>query len=93
MDLDAHRGVQAKPIRVGTQGLARHTLPRLRSPEGQHLLPVKGYPILRQWYVVHRAQHRLSAVAAIFRDMLPGLDPTHVAGRDGKRGTRASAAA
>ena len=57
------------------------------------VLPVEGFPILRQWYVVHRAQHRLSAAAATFRDMLLGLDPAHAAGRDRKRGPRTSAAA
>jgi DNA-binding transcriptional LysR family regulator len=39
------------------------------------VLPVEGFPILRQWYVVHRTQHRLSAAAATFRDMLLALDP------------------
>ncbi len=39
------------------------------------VLPVEGFPILRQWYVVHRKQHRLSASAATFRDMLLAPDP------------------
>jgi DNA-binding transcriptional LysR family regulator len=39
------------------------------------LLAVEGFPIVRHWYVVHRRQHRLSASADTFRDMLLGLDP------------------
>lgn len=38
------------------------------------LLPVEGFPIVRQWFVVHRARKRLSAAAQIFRGMLLALD-------------------
>ena len=39
------------------------------------VLPVAGFPIVRQWYVVHRSQKRLSAAAATFRELLLGLNP------------------
>lgn len=39
------------------------------------VLPVEGFPIVRQWYVVHRTRKRLSAAAQIFRGMLLALDP------------------
>ena len=39
------------------------------------LLPVEGFPIVRQWYVVHRARKRLSAAAQIFRSLLLTLAP------------------
>jgi LysR family transcriptional regulator, low CO2-responsive transcriptional regulator len=39
------------------------------------VLPVEGFPIVRQWYVMHRTHKRLSAAASTFRDMLLGLDP------------------
>ena len=39
------------------------------------LLPVEGFPIVRQWYVVQRARKRLSAAAQIFRGMLLALEP------------------
>jgi LysR family transcriptional regulator, low CO2-responsive transcriptional regulator len=39
------------------------------------LLAIEGFPIVRHWYVVHRKQHRLSASAATFRDLLLALDP------------------
>lgn len=38
------------------------------------VLPVQGFPIVRQWYVLHRSQKRLSAAALTFRAMLLGLD-------------------
>ncbi len=39
------------------------------------LLPVEGFPVVRQWYVLHRTHKRLSVAASTFRDMLLGLDP------------------
>ncbi len=39
------------------------------------VLFVEGFPIVRQWYVVHRTQKRLSAAASTFRNMLLALDP------------------
>ncbi len=40
------------------------------------VLPVEGFPVVRQWYVLHRTQKRLSAAASTFRKMLLGLDTT-----------------
>ena len=57
------------------------------------VLPVEGFPIVRQWYVVHRTQHRLSAAAATFRDMLLALDPAGMPDPAHKRGPKARAAA
>ena len=37
--LDPHGGVQAEPVDVGAQRLARPVLARHRSTQGQHLLP------------------------------------------------------
>lgn len=39
------------------------------------VLPVEGFPIMRQWYVVQRARKRLSAAAQIFRSLLLTLAP------------------
>lgn len=39
------------------------------------VLPVEGFPVVRQWYVVHRTHKRLSVAARTFREMLLGLDP------------------
>jgi DNA-binding transcriptional LysR family regulator len=56
------------------------------------VLPVEGFPIVRQWYVVHRTQHRLSAAAASFRDRLLALDPAGMPDLARKRGSTARAA-
>lgn len=50
------------------------------------VLSVEGFPIVRQWYVVHRTQHRLSASATTFRDMLLALDPAGTPHLAHKRG-------
>jgi LysR family transcriptional regulator, low CO2-responsive transcriptional regulator len=39
------------------------------------VLPVQGFPILRRWYVLHRAHKRLSAAALSFRERLLSVDP------------------
>jgi DNA-binding transcriptional LysR family regulator len=57
------------------------------------VLPVEGFPIVRQWYVVHRTQHRLSAAADTFRNMLLALDPAGMPGPAHKRRAGARAAA
>jgi DNA-binding transcriptional LysR family regulator len=37
------------------------------------VLPVEGFPIVRQWHVVHRTRNRLSLAARTFHAMLLGL--------------------
>jgi LysR family transcriptional regulator, low CO2-responsive transcriptional regulator len=39
------------------------------------VLPVDGFPVVRQWYVVHRTHKRLSAAAQAFRALLLAQDP------------------
>ena len=56
------------------------------------VLPVEGFPIVRQWYVVHRTQHRLSAAATTFRDMLLAIDGDVMSGFAHRRGPKARAA-
>ncbi len=34
------------------------------------ILPVEGFPLLRKWYIVHRADKRLSGPASAFRGLL-----------------------
>jgi LysR family transcriptional regulator, low CO2-responsive transcriptional regulator len=58
------------------------------------VLPVEGFPIVRQWYVLHHAHKRLSAAASTFRDLLLGLDPAApVADASAGRSALAKAAA
>ena len=42
-------------------------------------LPVRGTPVLRQWYVVHRAEKTLLPVAAAFREFLIAEGPARIA--------------
>ncbi len=39
------------------------------------VLPVQGFPIVRQWYVLHRNQKRLTDAARTFREMLLAIVP------------------
>lgn len=39
------------------------------------VLSVEGFPIVRQWFVAHRTQKRLSVAAHTFRDMLLTQEP------------------
>jgi LysR family transcriptional regulator, low CO2-responsive transcriptional regulator len=39
------------------------------------VLPVENFPIVRRWFVLHRAHKRLSAAALTFRGLLLALDP------------------
>ena len=57
------------------------------------LLAVEGFPIVRHWYVVHRTQHRLSASATTFRDMLLALDPADARPAGDKQGAKARTSA
>lgn len=42
MGFDPHRHVQAEPINIGAQRLARPVLERQRAPQGQHPMPSAG---------------------------------------------------
>ena len=56
------------------------------------VLSVQGFPIVRQWYVAHRTQKRLSAAATTFRSMLLALQPTSTPSPSRKRPARAPVA-
>jgi hypothetical protein len=45
--LDAHRGVMAEAVDVGTQGLACRGFARHRAPQGQHFCPARGPNAMR----------------------------------------------
>ena len=57
------------------------------------VLSVEGFPIVRQWYVAHRTQNRLSAAAMTFRNMLLALDPSATPNPASKRTRAAQTAA
>jgi DNA-binding transcriptional LysR family regulator len=54
---------------LGIAVMSTHSL-TLNSPDQFAILPVKGFPICRQWYAVYPAGSQLSAVARTFLDFL-----------------------
>ncbi|RLK46961.1 LysR family transcriptional regulator [Alkalispirillum mobile] len=58
---------QAVQAGLGLGLVSQHTLAMELSLGCLAILDVQGFPIQRQWYVVHRAGKRLSPVAAEFR--------------------------
>ena len=60
---------QAVLAGLGISVLSRHTL-ALHPPDQFAVLDAEGFPIMRQWYVVHPADRRHSVVARVFLDFL-----------------------
>lgn len=61
------QGVEAG---LGLALLSVHTLEMELSLRRLVVLDVEGFPVLREWYVVHRSGKRLSALALAFRDFI-----------------------
>jgi DNA-binding transcriptional LysR family regulator len=61
------QGVEAG---LGLALLSVHTLEMELALQRLVVLDVEGFPVLRDWYIVHRAGKRLSAVAQAFRDFM-----------------------
>ena len=66
------QGVEAG---LGLALLSVHTLEVELALKRLVVLNVEGFPVLRDWYIVHRSGKRLSAVAQAFRDFI--LQETH----------------
>ncbi|HXS53538.1 MAG TPA: LysR substrate-binding domain-containing protein [Usitatibacter sp.] len=52
--------------------LSLHTVGREVAGKTMRVLDVEDLPIVRRWYLVHRAEKRLSPAAAAFRDFILG---------------------
>jgi DNA-binding transcriptional LysR family regulator len=61
------QGVEAG---LGLALLSLHTLEMELALRRLVVLHVEGFPVLREWYIVHRSGKRLSAVAQAFRDFI-----------------------
>ncbi|MDV3238419.1 MAG: LysR substrate-binding domain-containing protein [Gammaproteobacteria bacterium] len=61
------QGVEAG---LGLALLSLHTLEMELALKRLVVLHVEGFPVLREWYIVHRSGKRLSAVAQAFRDFI-----------------------
>jgi len=68
MELTGNEAIkQAVEAGIGLAVVSRHTI-GLEIDAGRLVeLPVKGFPIMRKWYVVHRTGKRLSPCAQAFR--------------------------
>jgi hypothetical protein len=53
---------------LGCAVISQHALTGDGAEEGLVTLPVEGFPIPSQWFIVHRRGKKLSPVASVFRD-------------------------
>src|SRR5207244_6391556 len=61
---------QAVIAGMGISFLSAHTVTLERQVGSLVILDVQGFPLILNWYVVHRRHKRLPAVAAAFKDFL-----------------------
>jgi LysR family transcriptional regulator, low CO2-responsive transcriptional regulator len=61
------QGVEAG---LGLALLSAHTLEMESALKRLVILDVEGFPVVRDWYIVHRAGKRLSALAQAFKDFV-----------------------
>jgi len=55
---------------LGLALLSMHTLDMELALKRLVVLDVQGFPVLRDWYIVHRAGKRLSVLAQAFKDFI-----------------------
>ncbi len=55
---------------LGLAVVSEHTIRMELEAKRLRVLPVRGFPVIRQWYVVHRSDTRLSSSAEAFRDLV-----------------------
>lgn len=71
MEMGTNEAVkQAVQAGLGLGVISLHTIELELETGRLRVLPVEGFPIKRHWYVVHRAQKRLSKVAQAFKEFL-----------------------
>lgn len=61
---------QAVMAGMGVSFLSAHTIARERAAGSLAVLDVQGFPLMLNWYVVHRRAKRLPPVAQAFKDFL-----------------------
>ncbi len=61
---------QAVLAGMGISFVSAHTVTLERSAGSLVILDVQGFPVMLNWYVVHRRKKRLPPVAAAFKDFL-----------------------
>jgi DNA-binding transcriptional LysR family regulator len=70
---------QAVMAGMGITFISGHTIALEQAVGRLVQLPVRGTPVLRQWYVVHRAEKELLPIASAFRDFLLAEGPEAIA--------------
>lgn len=74
MEMSSNEAIkQAVQARLGLGILSLQTLEMELALKRLAVLKVEGFPIMRHWYVVHRADKRLSPVAQAFKEFVLGL--------------------
>jgi DNA-binding transcriptional LysR family regulator len=63
---------QAVMAGMGVSFLSAHTIGKELQTESLAVLDVEGFPVMLNWYVVHRRNKRLPPVAQAFKDFLLG---------------------
>jgi len=73
MEMSSNEAIkQAVQAGLGLGILSLQTLEMELALKRLAVLDVEGFPILRHWYIVHRADKRLSPVAQAFKDFVLG---------------------
>lgn len=75
---------QAVMAGMGVAFISAHTIGLERAAGRLTVLPVRGTPVLRNWFVVHRAEKLLLPIATAFREFLLAGGAGAVVGSAGK---------
>ncbi|MQX37281.1 LysR family transcriptional regulator [Roseospira navarrensis] len=73
---------QAVMAGLGVAMLSAHTVHHERAEGKLRALPVPGLPVVRHWYLIHRADEPLTPAAQVFRDFVIGLDGAFLPGAE-----------
>ncbi len=79
---------QAVMAGMGIAFISEHTVGLERMAGRLVVLPVRGTPVLREWFVVHRAEKQLLPIATSFRDFLLAGGAENVVGGGIRRKAR-----
>ena len=78
MEMETNEAIkQAVQADLGLGILSQHSIELELETGRLAVVKVEGFPLLRHWYVAHRANKRLSGAAAAFKEFLLGEDITH----------------
>ena len=71
MEMDSNEAIkQCVQAGIGLGIISRHAIELKLETARLHVLDVEGFPIIRDWYIVHRKNKRLSLAAQAFKQFL-----------------------